>query len=86
MNISLPETMKNWIDEQVERGGYNSASEYICEVLREEQKRRVRAQINTNLREAIASPASPLANDEWETIRREGKKRAELHKKKSARQ
>ena len=34
MNISLPETMKSFVDQQVESGGYGSVSEYIRELIR----------------------------------------------------
>lgn len=39
MNVSLPEAMKAFIDEQVERKGYGSSSEYIRDLLRREQDR-----------------------------------------------
>jgi len=38
MNISLPETMKRFVEEQVEGGGYGTASEYIRELIRQAQK------------------------------------------------
>lgn len=39
MNVSLPAAMKAFIDEQVERKGYGSSSEYIRDLLRREQDR-----------------------------------------------
>ena len=37
MNISLPESMKTFVDERL--GGYGSASEYVRELIRADQKR-----------------------------------------------
>jgi antitoxin ParD1/3/4 len=82
MNISLPEAMRQWVDLQVESGSYGTASEYIRELLRQEQKRALRAQINANLVAALESPASPLTRKDWEEVRREGKKLAQSRKKK----
>ena len=38
MNISIQETMKTFVDEQVQCGGYGSASEDIRDLVRREQK------------------------------------------------
>lgn len=39
MNISLPETLKSFVDSQVSDGSYGSSSEYVRELLRKEQDR-----------------------------------------------
>ena len=39
MNISLPETMKSFVDEQVSRRGYGTSSEYVCDLIRRDQDR-----------------------------------------------
>jgi len=54
MNISLPEPMKAFIDQQVDQGGYSTTSEYLRDIIRKEQDR-------IKLREALlAGAASPL--------------------------
>ncbi len=40
MNISLPETMKAFVDERLVSDGYGSVSEYVRELIRADQKRR----------------------------------------------
>lgn len=40
MNISLPESMKGFVEERVENGGYDTAGEYTRESIRADQKRR----------------------------------------------
>ena len=37
MNISLPEELKAFVDQQVASGSYTSSSEYVCELLRKER-------------------------------------------------
>lgn len=39
MNISLPDTMKSFVDEQVRSGSYASSSEYLRDLIRREQDR-----------------------------------------------
>ena len=39
MNISLPETLRSFVDSQVTDGDYGSSSEYMRELLRNEQDR-----------------------------------------------
>ncbi len=39
MNISLPETLRAFVDEQVAEHGYGTSSEYVRSLLRREQDR-----------------------------------------------
>ena len=39
MNISLPEALKAFVDEQVSRRGYGTSSEYVRELIRKDQDR-----------------------------------------------
>ena len=39
MNISLPGSLKSFVDAQVSDGDYTSSSEYVRELLRKEQDR-----------------------------------------------
>lgn len=39
MNISLPESLKSFVDEQVSLGGYGTSSEYVRELIRKDQDR-----------------------------------------------
>ncbi|MGE0668445.1 MAG: type II toxin-antitoxin system ParD family antitoxin [Sphingomonadales bacterium] len=38
MNVSLPGPMKDWIDERVKSGRYGNASEYVRDLIREDQR------------------------------------------------
>ncbi|MEI7443431.1 MAG: type II toxin-antitoxin system ParD family antitoxin [Burkholderiales bacterium] len=39
MNISLPESLKAFVDEQVEQRGFGTSSEYVRELIRRDQDR-----------------------------------------------
>ncbi|MEY4732270.1 MAG: hypothetical protein RLZZ464_336 [Pseudomonadota bacterium] len=39
MNISLPETLKTFVDTQVIQRGYGTSSEYVRELIRKDQDR-----------------------------------------------
>lgn len=76
MNISLPPTMKSWVEDQVARGGYGTASEFVRQLLREERRRRIRGQIDEKLYEAIDDGKStPMTDRDWEKLRSRIRKR-----------
>lgn len=84
MNISLPPTLKEWVEDQVNRRGFGTASEYIRQVLRDEQERQVRQRIDTALIEGIDSgPSTAMTAKDWNDVRQEGRRR--LAKRKKAR-
>ncbi len=39
MNISLPEALKSFVDDQVSQRGYGTSSEYVRELIRKDQDR-----------------------------------------------
>jgi antitoxin ParD1/3/4 len=55
MNISLPDPMKQYLEEQVSAGAYSSASEYVRELVRADQKRHAKDQLEQTLLNAINS-------------------------------
>lgn len=60
MNISLPEDLKAFVDEQVAGHGYTSSSEYVRELIRYDQdKKKLRAM----LLEGLQSPLSGVVAD-----------------------
>lgn len=55
MNVSLPESLKTYIDERLEGDGYGTASEYVRELIRADQKRREEAKLEKLLLERLES-------------------------------
>jgi antitoxin ParD1/3/4 len=73
MNISLPESMKHFIDGQVTAGGYSSASEYVRALVRDAQQRQAKARLEALLLEALDSgDPTAMTTEDWDAIRREG--------------
>ena len=72
MNISLPEPLKDFIEEQVSSGRYGSVSEYVRELVRQDEKRRAQEKLETLLLEGLESgAATEMTKRDWEEIRRE---------------
>ena len=41
LNISLPDNLREWIDARVKKGDYSSASDYLRDLIRNDQKKHV---------------------------------------------
>jgi antitoxin ParD1/3/4 len=64
MNVSLPEQMKNFVEERLESGGYGSVSEYVRELIREDQKRREEEKLEKLLLSRLESKESDFSIQE----------------------
>lgn len=62
MNISLPDSLRAFVEERVSEGGYSSSSEYVRELIRREQDR---TRLKSLLLEGAESPAGPTADPEY---------------------
>ncbi|MDZ7991539.1 MAG: type II toxin-antitoxin system ParD family antitoxin [Nostoc sp. EfeVER01] len=80
INISLPDTMRTYIEEQVAQGGYSSVSEYFRELVRQDQKQRAKERLETMLLEGLNSGnATELTIQDWEDIRQTIRERMNKH-------
>lgn len=67
MNISLPEALKSFVDEQVATRGYGTSSEYVRELIRHDQDRE---QLRRLLLDGAASaPTAPVDAAYFEALR-----------------
>jgi antitoxin ParD1/3/4 len=58
MNVSLPESLKDFVDEQVTRRGYGTSSEYVRELIRKDSDRlHLRGLLLEGAASAAAGPA-----------------------------
>lgn len=80
LNISLPDGMRSFIEERVAGGDYSTASEYMRELIREDQKRKARERLEALLLEGLESGKSKLTKRDWEDIRRRGMQRLKAGK------
>jgi antitoxin ParD1/3/4 len=71
MNISLPEPLKEFVDEQIAAGRYSSASEYVRELIRADEKRKAEDRLETLLLEGLQSADTELTTADWSEIRQE---------------
>lgn len=71
MNISLPDQLKDFVEEQVGSGRYSSASEYVRELIREDEKRKAHDRLEALLLEGLQSGVSEMTASDWSDIRRE---------------
>ncbi len=60
MNISLPEALKSFVDDQVVARGYSTSSEYVRELIRKDQDRQ---RLRDLLLEGAASPPAVTADE-----------------------
>ena len=65
LNISLPDSMRAFIDEQIAQGGYSTASEYIRDLIRQAQKQAAQEKLDSLLIEGLESGESIEVTDEW---------------------
>ena len=77
MNISLPEEMKAFVETQMAHDGFASASEYLRALIREEQRRQAKRELEAKLLAGLEGPVVEMTRADWESIRQEA---AELHR------
>ena len=69
MNISLPDSMREFVDKQVSARGYGTTSEYVRELIRRDQDRQ---HLRDLLLEGAASePTAPADADYFEGRRKQ---------------
>lgn len=59
MNVSLPDELKSYVDEQVGDGGYGSTSEYVRNLIRRDKDRQ---QLRRVLLDGASSSPGPVAD------------------------
>jgi len=62
MNISLPPKLREFVEQQVESGRYSTASEYVRELIRSDEKRRAQEKLEAMLLEGVHS-GEPIQAD-----------------------
>jgi antitoxin ParD1/3/4 len=71
VTISLPESLKEFIEGEVETKGYGNVSEYIRGLLREAQKKESDARLEALLLEGLAPSGEdlPLSQQFWSELK-----------------
>lgn len=76
MNISLPDVMKEFIDTQVQERGYSTSSEYVRDLIRNDQVRQAEQRLAALILEGLESGlAIPVNEAYWNSKRDDLKQR-----------
>ena len=81
MNISLPEPLKDFVDGQIATGRYSSASEYVRELIREDERRKAQERLEGLLLEGLQGQETELTRQELSDIRKEALAQIQARKK-----
>jgi antitoxin ParD1/3/4 len=78
MNVSLPDELKEFVDQQVSHGSYGTTGEYIRELLRRE---RDRVKLRGWVLEGANSPTKPVDKHYFKRLRSRMRKAAKSSKR-----
>jgi antitoxin ParD1/3/4 len=62
MNISLPDALRSFVDEQTAKRGYSTGDEYVCELIRADQDRQ---KLRNMLLDGAASAPEGVADEAY---------------------
>ena len=70
LDITLPEALKEFVDERVGTGTYKTSSDYISDLIRRDQMAEGERQLKAALEEGLRSgPSVPIDAAYWEELR-----------------
>lgn len=76
MNVSLPDPLKQFVDDEVREGGFASTSDYMRDLIRQRQRAKAEETLRRLIAEGMASgPAEPVTPETWEQMRKELRER-----------
>ena len=71
MNISIPNPLKKFVDLQIASGRYGSVSEYVRELIREDEKRKAQLRLEGMLLEGLNAPAKEMSKKDWDVLKKQ---------------
>ena len=82
VTISMPESLKQFLDHEVETKGYGNVSEYVRTLLREAQAKDADARLQALLLEGLVTGEEvPLTQDFWRELKNDAGKLLAAQKK-----
>ena len=76
LNVSLPDSMREWVTQQVKQGDYGTASEFVRELIREAKKSRARQELEAKLLVGLESrPATEMTKADWDSLKARARSR-----------
>jgi antitoxin ParD1/3/4 len=64
MNISLPDPLKHFVDEEVREGGFSSTSDYVRDLIRQRQRAKAVEHLRQLIAEGFASGSAGEVTEE----------------------
>src|SRR5262245_18277876 len=83
MNISLPKSLREYVDERVAEGSFANASDYVRALIRDDRAKRATVGLEAKLLEGLASPLEEATEEYWKRL--EAEARARISKRKRTR-
>ncbi len=81
INLTLPDSLRAFVESQVTRKGFGSPNDYLEALIREDQRKAENDEIEGKLLEALrGGPATPVTTESWQAIKQEGLRRLEAMK------
>ena len=76
MNVSLPDPLKQFVDDEVREGGFASTSDYMRDLIRQRQRAKAEELLRRLIAEGMASGPTELVTAEtWEQMRKDLRER-----------
>jgi antitoxin ParD1/3/4 len=80
IDVTLPDALKSFVDEQVARRGYRDASEFLQSLLEAERRRQIGREVEVMLQEVVDGPFEDWTETDVADIRRAGRRVIEKRK------
>lgn len=78
VNVSLPDPLKEFVDEEVREGGFASTSDYMSDLVRQRQRAKAEDTLRQLIAEGLASgPGEPVTAETFSRMRKELRERWE---------
>ncbi|MDY7006630.1 MAG: type II toxin-antitoxin system ParD family antitoxin [Cyanobacteriota bacterium] len=75
--ISLPDSLLVYVEEQLQLGSYNNASDYFSLLVQQDQQRKTKQRLETKLIQGIESDTvEPMTAQDWDEIRQAVRERS----------
>ncbi|MDP1647332.1 MAG: type II toxin-antitoxin system ParD family antitoxin [Rubrivivax sp.] len=70
LQVDLPEPLRRYVDERVQRGDYADAGEYLRDLVRRDHEAQAVQRLRELIEEGLASgPARPMTEADWTELR-----------------
>jgi antitoxin ParD1/3/4 len=81
IQISLPDELMDFIEEEVKLGAYSDADEYLEDLVAFAKEDKARSSLEALLIEGLESgPAEPMTDQDWESMRARIRERGQARK------